>query len=254
MSSFLNKLKALGAKLKPALAKVSEFLSPVTRFIKKHNEILNPIFVLTAICLIIAMALSVTNSLTSARISAMNLETKNREMAALLHADSYTEQTVAGYEADRNFSFYSAITGSEVGGYIVTTSAKGYGGDIVVMTAFNTDKSVKSISILSADDETPGLGQNVNKESFYSQFAGLIGNATVVKNQADSSKGEIKAWTGATISSKAVTSAVNNARAALETYLAAPAQTETITIYDQSYAPEATEGEPTQGGAVIENQ
>ncbi len=251
MNSFLQKIK-------PILGKIHKFLSPVTRFIKKHWEIFNPIFVLTVICLVIAAALSITNALTVNKIEAINLENKQREMSALLPADDYLEQSVSGYESDRSFSFYKATKDDTLKGYIVTTSAKGYGGDIVVMTAFMPNGEIKGVSIISADDETPGLGQNVKKESFLSRFSGLAQSATVVKNSADASKGEIDAWTGATISSRAVVTAVNEARTALAAFTAESVQMpEETTKEEITEQPEQTDTADTAtqaGGGVIENQ
>ena len=83
------------------------------------------------------------------------------------------------------------------------------------MTAINPDKTVKAIKILSADDETPGLGQNVLKSDFAKQYSGLKNEISVVKNGADGNKNEVNAVTGATRSSKAVTNAVNKALKAI---------------------------------------
>ena len=96
-------------------------------------------------------------------------------------------------------------------GYIFTTSEKGYGGEVSVMTAIDTDGNIKAVSVLDASNETPGLGQNVTKSGFYSQYSGLSGEISVVKSGADSENNEIDAVTGATISSRAVTAAVNRA-------------------------------------------
>ena len=97
-------------------------------------------------------------------------------------------------------------------GYIFKTSAKGYGGEIQVMTAVKPDASVAAVEILDASGETPGLGQNVTEEYFYSQYNGRPHDIVVVKGgNADKAKNEIDAVTGATISSKAVTEAVNTA-------------------------------------------
>ncbi len=242
-------MRNLLEKIKPMLAKIDKFLSPFKTFINKHYDIFNPIFVLTVICLIVAAALSLTNSLTASRIAAINLENSNKEMAALLPADTYSEVTALWEEAEPQPTIYEAKSGDTVIGYIATNSAKGYGGDISVMTAFNIDKTVKGISILNADEETPGLGQNITKSDFCSRFSGLTTDATVVKESPDISKGEIKAWTGATISSKGVVNAVNEARAALEKYLSMP------TADVQATTENAVTDEQTQtdnGGAQIE--
>ena len=53
--------------------------------------------------------------------------------------------------------------------------------------------------------------KNAAKESFYSQFEGLKKGISLLKNGADSEKNEINAVTGATITSAAVTRAVNSA-------------------------------------------
>ena len=97
-------------------------------------------------------------------------------------------------------------------GYIFKTSAKGYGGEISVMTAVKPDASVAAVEILDASSETPGLGQNVTKKDFYGEYKDKSHGIVVVKGgNADTTKNEIDAVTGATISSKAVTTAVNQA-------------------------------------------
>lgn len=236
----------LPEKIKPIAVKCGKFFSPIKAIIKKHYDIFNPIFVLTVICLIVAAALSLTNMLTEDRIAALNLENKNQQMASLLPADTYNEGLIMWESADPNLSIYEAKMGEEISGYIITTTAKGYGGEIVVMTAFNTDKTVKGISILSSDEETPGLGQKVNNPDFYLQFSGLNTEAQVVKNAADNTAGEIKAITGATISSKGVVKAVNLAREELNAYLTVEAVGNTEIVEQPEILPDEN------GGAQIE--
>ena len=65
--------------------------------------------------------------------------------------------------------------------------------------------------ILDVSGETPGLGQNAAKESFYSQYAGLKKGVSLLKNGAKAENNEVDAVTGATITSTAVTRAVNAA-------------------------------------------
>ena len=79
------------------------------------------------------------------------------------------------------------------------------------MTAILPDGSVNAVEILDVSNETPGLGQNATQEKFYGQFSGMSGTLSVVKSGADNSAGEINAVTGATITSRAVTKAVNEA-------------------------------------------
>ncbi|MEG1179636.1 MAG: FMN-binding protein, partial [Oscillospiraceae bacterium] len=99
-------------------------------------------------------------------------------------------------------------------GYVFTTdredSSKGYGGVVTVMTGVSKDGKVTGIELLTLN-ETPGLGMNAKKPSFKDQFVGKSGVIGVSKTEK--SDKEIQALTSATITSKAVTSAVNVALA-----------------------------------------
>ncbi|MBQ2746313.1 MAG: FMN-binding protein [Clostridia bacterium] len=191
---------------------MSNILNKIKSLLNSNSDIFRPIAVLTAICLVVAILLSFTNLITKDTIANMELKASNDAMSVLISAEKYEKADVEG-------ELYIAKNGEEVKGYIVKTVGHGYGGDVVIMTAISTDKKVMGVKILSAADETPGLGQNVTKESFYSQYIGKTENITVLKNGANSDKNEINAVTGATVSSKAVTGAVNKAFECLNGYL-----------------------------------
>lgn len=176
------------------------------------DAIIKPIAVITCICIIVTLALSVTNLVTQNRIAALSEAEQKEAMTRVIKAEEYTEHTAA---FDDETVYYRAVSGGETVGYIFTVTEKGYGGDVTVMTGINTDGTVAAVDILDASNETPGLGQNVTKEGFYSQFAGKSAGISVLKNGAVSENNEVDAVTGATISSRAVTNAVNSA---LESY------------------------------------
>ncbi len=92
-------------------------------------------------------------------------------------------------------------------GVCVISSANGYGGEIKVLTGIVEGK-VTGIDILS-HTETPGLGAKATNPEFKEQFNGKTENISLVKSKA--SGNEINAISGATISSTAVTNAVNTA-------------------------------------------
>lgn len=186
-------------------------MNKILEIIKANkNDIIKPVAVLLSICIIIPLALSLTNKLTVERIAALDEENKQAAMELLIKADTFTAETFG--EGEEKFEFNIAKSSAdEVLGYIFTSSAKGYGGAVSVMTAIGTDGKIIEVTILDATNETPGLGQNVTKENFYSQYKGKGPSVMVVKNNADSAANEINAVTGATISSKAVTTAVNTA-------------------------------------------
>ena len=80
-------------------------------------------------------------------------------------------------------------------------------GDIDIMTGVDAEGKVTGIRILSIE-ETPGLGMNAKKDSFRQQYVGKSGELAVNKDG-----GEIVAITSATVTSRAVTKAVNQALA-----------------------------------------
>ena len=165
---------------------------------------LKPVLVLFFICLLTTAALAGTNMLTKGKIqeNAAMAEIEARQQV-LPEADSF--ETRGEYAEGLSAS-------GETVGYVFVTETKGYGGTIRVMTGINTSGSITGVSILE-HSETVGLGANVEKADFSNQFQGEIpeNGFTVVKT--DPSAGEIAAVTGATISSNAVTNAVNQALA-----------------------------------------
>lgn len=173
------------------------------------NDIIKPVAVLLAICIIIPLALSLTNKITKDKIAELDAKNSSETMASLIKADKFTEEEFK--EGENEFTYYFALEDGNIIGYIFKTAEKGYGGDVSVMTAVNPDGTVKSVAILDVSNETPGLGQNAAKESFYSQYKGKKSGISLLKNGADSEKNEVNAVTGATITSTAVNKAVNKA-------------------------------------------
>jgi electron transport complex protein RnfG len=95
------------------------------------------------------------------------------------------------------------------GGHVVEVAAAGYGGEFPVTVGVGADGGITGV-IVGENEETVGLGKNDAKPEFTNQFVGKNGALEVVKNGADSN--QIDALTGATITSRAVTDAVNEAR------------------------------------------
>lgn len=193
----------------------------INAFKENSRDIIKPTAVLLAICIIIPLALSLTNKITAKKISLLEEENSRKAMSNLIKADSF--EPVSDTEC------YKAVKDGSVVGYIFKTSSKGYGGDVSVMTAVNPDGTVKSVAILDVSGETPGLGQNAAKESFYSQYAGKKSGISLLKNGADKDKNEVNAVTGATITSTAVNRAVNEA---LENFAKLPESENTAEVTD----------------------
>ena len=95
-------------------------------------------------------------------------------------------------------------------GYVVTTTSKdGYGGAITVSVGVLADGTVNGIAFLTLA-ETAGLGMNADTD-WKNQYAGKNVDAFSVTKNSASAENEINAISGATITSNAVTGAVNTA-------------------------------------------
>lgn len=175
----------------------------------KVKEILIPAVSLFIICLVVTTLLAFTNKVTKPKIDQLAIDTQNNTKKIVLSdAHSFSEEKTVSMNG-AEYTYYDGLDESgETLGYVFSTSAKGYGGDIDVMVGVGTDGKVKGVSILSIS-ETAGLGMNAKNDSFLKQFTGKSGEIGVSKTSpADN---EIQALTGATITSKAMTSAVNTA-------------------------------------------
>lgn len=173
---------------------------------KNLKEYLVPTVTLFVICLVATFLLGMTNSVTEPIIEKLAIETEIKSRQVVFpDAVSFGEASVS----DDGTSVVAALdeSGAEIG-YVVVNTAKGYGGDISVMTGVDADGKVTGVNILS-HAETAGLGAKAAEDSFRNQFIGLMDGITVSKDKAGDNS--IDAITGATITSRAVANAVNAA-------------------------------------------
>lgn len=177
----------------------------------KPKDILLPTVTLFVICVIVSVLLAGTNALTKEPIAENTKhKTQNAMYGVCPRAVSFEES-----ETDSNAYLAFNAEGEKIG-CAVSVTAKGYGGDVTVMVGIcgnkDTQAQVTGVEILS-HDETPGLGANAEKEDFRTQYKQELSaeGFSVVKDGSGGSQGKVDAITGATVTSKAVTSAVNDA-------------------------------------------
>ena len=128
------------------------------------NDFVKPIVVLGVICLVTSLLLAVTNNVTAPIIAENAVKTANATRQALLpSADTFTE-VAPETPTEGVTAIYKADNDS---GYVITAQAKGYGGEVPVMVAFNAEGTIEAVQFLD-NDETPGLGQKVKSEAFQS--------------------------------------------------------------------------------------
>ena len=99
-------------------------------------------------------------------------------------------------------------SGEQIGYVVQATSPNSYGGDVTLMTGVTNDGTSNGYSLLTIND-TAGLGMNAKNEEFIAQYAGKQVEEFVVTKKGASADNEIDAISGATITSNAVTEAVN---------------------------------------------
>ena len=168
------------------------------------NKVFKPIVVLCVICVVITGALAATNSVTAPIIAEATRLAQEQARAELLpEADSF--EKVENVAVENVSDVYAATNGA---GYVITSTAKGYGGTMTVMTSFTPEGQVKQVKVTDAQ-ETQGIGSNVSaKKDYWDKYAGLDGTAPLTLGT------DVDAYGGATISSRALNSAVNSAIAA----------------------------------------
>lgn len=103
---------------------------------------------------------------------------------------------------EKHAEYFVAKKGGEVIGYVVQSFGKGYSSYIDTLIAVDKDFKVQKINILH-HGETPGLGDEIEADSFKGQFKDKdMEHLKVLKTET---KEYIQAISGATISSRAVT-------------------------------------------------
>lgn len=100
---------------------------------------------------------------------------------------------------------------NELVGYVVlVTSTDGYAGDIQLAVGINTEYQITGLSFLTLA-ETAGLGMEADTEEFKAQFIGKQVNNFTYTKTGSTKDSEIDALSGATITTSAVTNAINAA-------------------------------------------
>ena len=183
------------------------------------NKIVKNTMILTAITLIAGLLLGVVYEVTKAPIATANEKAKKEAWQAVfpdadlndfeaIDVDEKISTSVADSLGEKVAVDEVCSVGDE--GYVITvTDSEGYGGDIQVTVGITSDGTVNGVSILSIS-ETAGLGRKAKEPSFYEQYEGVQTSQFYVSK--DGGDGEpIDAISGATITSRAMTGAVNEA-------------------------------------------
>lgn len=179
---------------------------------------------LGAVALLAAAVLAMVSQLTAQPIKAA--QERNRQQ--IFHRLGLPEFDRAGVgEECGEVMFFTVFKGNETVGFVGQGSAAGYGGAIEVLTGFDRNGKITGVQILR-HRETPGLGANVCERKFQRTIFNLTVRAPEVpankmldqftgKNASESGNwqvakdgGKFEYLTGATVTSRAVTGAVDD--------------------------------------------
>ena len=167
-------------------------------------KIVRLVLCLTVISAICAGVLASVNAVTKETIRGIRAQQTLDAAAAVMppavdKVETLTDGIFVGKDA----------AGRAVGYAVKGVSPAGYGGDIVLMVGFAPDFKIVTYKKLEAA-ETPGLGSNLTSPGFMKQFAGMDASSPLsVKKDG----GAVEAITSATITSRAVCGAINDAKA-----------------------------------------
>lgn len=169
------------------------------------KDIIKPILVLCSICLVVTGLLAYVNMVTSPIIEKAEVEKSQQAMAEVLpDADGFTNVDINELSSipEEVSEIHKAENGA---GYVFIIITKGYGGDMKIACGINNEGTVEACTTLS-HNETSGLGSKTAEDPYKSQY----------KGKSADTLNEVEAITGATISSNAYMSAIENGFKAYE--------------------------------------
>ena len=194
------------------------------------NSAAKNIIVITAITVVAGALLGYVNEITKDPIKEQELLSKQEAyksvFAEAASFDEYTDATIEeldAYIADNGYDQESVnevltasdASGEKIGYVLGVITHEGYGGDISVYVGVADDGTVKGVDILSIS-ETAGLGMRADTDEFKSQFADKNVSRFSYTKTGKTADYEIDALSGATITTNAMTNAVNAALTCFE--------------------------------------
>ena len=173
-------------------------------------------FILFAITLISGIALGGVYEVTKGPIEQATIEANNKtsfEETSDIDLEACNTELAAsdfGGVGVETVMVAKDDAGSDLGYVINSYSNDSYGGKVSISVGIKDDGSITSIGFREISD-TPGLGLKAKEDPFRTQYDGKSASELTVVKGGNAGDAEINAISGATITSNAVTNAVNAA-------------------------------------------
>lgn len=177
---------------------------------KKESSLINMLVALLVIAAVSGGLLGLIYSITKDKIAEVEKQKNEAAMSEVLQKEGVAIDKFVTKEKD-GLVYNMAYTadGQCVGAAVKTFTNKGFNGRVELMVGILADGTINKISVLS-QNETPGLGANMENAKFKDQFNGKNPD-NGYKLQVTKDGGDVDAITAATISSRAFTDAVKTA-------------------------------------------
>lgn len=165
------------------------------------KDSIKSVIVITAICLVIAAALGVTNYFTKDVIEKGTNERTQKALGELIEGGSFEELDAKLY-ADLPSNMTAIYKETSGKGYVFQITTKGYDSGLVIMCAVSPDGKVLRTSTLS-NNETPTIGGSkvIDNDGYISNYEG----------RDLASINGVDTVSGATVTSKAYKAAITDA-------------------------------------------
>lgn len=188
------------------------------------RKIIKNTIILTAITVISGLLLGIVYDITKEPIASAQEKAKQEAFQVVLpdaasfeSREDFDSEKAAkllkenGYSDDITEVAEGKSDAGETIGYVVNvTSHSGYGGDIEISVGILSDGTISGIEMLSIS-ETAGLGMKADEAEFKDQFKDKNVEKFSYTKSGESGDDKIDAISGATITTSAVTDAVNSA-------------------------------------------
>ncbi len=164
--------------------------------------------VLTIVCLVCALFLSLAASMAKDKVTRNESKAIREAIFNIVgECKEIKEVSIKGTKVYKLFDDKNSLIG-----YGFLAAGEGYQGKIKIMTVVDKNfNKLLGIEIISSQ-ETPGLGAKINEDYFKNQFKSLNIKIPIEYTKGEVKKdNQIKAITGATISSKSVVNILNKA-------------------------------------------
>ena len=189
------------------------------------DKIIKNTLILTVITVVSGLLLGLVYDITKEPIAIAQENTRQEAFRSVL-PDAASFEDYEGYDAEKAGALLvengydpdeisDAVTGKDAGGEIVgyvvnVISHEGYAGDIEISVGIASDGTVTGIEMLSIS-ETAGLGMKAAEADFKDQFKDKKVEKFTYTKSGESGDDMIDAISGATITTNAVTNAVDAA-------------------------------------------